>query len=457
MFSSSSYANTGGWITLFTNPSSEDVSTILGVRLQSTFDIGSFTFNRTNLTNYGDTIITADTTVTTFRAYSIAFKLAEDRLPPIFTAPKNATDIYQNTNVNFNTTWNDSVALAGYIFSINQTGVWVNSSYIEFNGKSNLSENISYIIADTKTNIGWMFYANDTSGNINQTDIFTFVVAGMVWNQTNITLPNLFTGNVRDSSALITSYGTNNNIQIACIGDCSVIKENFSDGTNLNDLESAVIGFNCSSVQEGNFSANFTLSSDGDITLTNLSISCNITERFPFWYNNLINDSAIYQGDTVRFNTTWNDTVSLNYSLFSTNISSLWLNDTRQQLNGKIDVSTNVSYINQTPGTRVGWRFYVNDSLGNTNQTDIFEYTVLGILWNQSTLSFGIVDINGVSNLNAKITSYGNNNNLQVSCAGNCSTIQDDFSDGTNLIDLDSIIVRFNCTSLNSGNYSNIK
>lgn len=67
------FSGTGAWITMYTNPTSSDLVQILGARLISTFDIGSFRFNATSLANYGNTNITADTTVVTFESYSIAF------------------------------------------------------------------------------------------------------------------------------------------------------------------------------------------------------------------------------------------------------------------------------------------------------------------------------------------------------------------------------------------------
>ena len=100
-----------------------------------------------------------------------------DTEPPQWSnATTNKTTIYQNDYVKFTANWTDDVGLTGYKFSINQTGGWVNSSFIPFSGFSNVSENITQITASAGTTVQWRFYANDTSDNRNVTDIQTFVV-----------------------------------------------------------------------------------------------------------------------------------------------------------------------------------------------------------------------------------------------------------------------------------------
>ncbi|MCK4820489.1 FG-GAP repeat protein, partial [bacterium] len=93
---------------------------------------------------------------------------------------ENATTVYRNDKVRFNTTWEDDHGLSGYIFSINQDGSWVNSSFTGFGGTWNISENITEITAAGGTTIYWRFYANDSGGNWNQTDVQSFAVANSV-------------------------------------------------------------------------------------------------------------------------------------------------------------------------------------------------------------------------------------------------------------------------------------
>ncbi|HJX06008.1 MAG TPA: LamG domain-containing protein [Candidatus Nanoarchaeia archaeon] len=93
---------------------------------------------------------------------------------------KNATNIYQNDYIMFNTSWTDTDGLAGYIFSINQTGTWANSTLTAFSGTSNVSQNITQITASAGTTVQWKFYANDTDGLWNMTDTQEFTVRSPV-------------------------------------------------------------------------------------------------------------------------------------------------------------------------------------------------------------------------------------------------------------------------------------
>ncbi|MEK6963534.1 MAG: LamG domain-containing protein [Nanoarchaeota archaeon] len=74
----STYAATGAWLNLYRVPYDPLTKvSILGLRLNSAFDLGSFAqgINGSYYT-YGDNTLTADTTVTTFEPYSLAFQTA---------------------------------------------------------------------------------------------------------------------------------------------------------------------------------------------------------------------------------------------------------------------------------------------------------------------------------------------------------------------------------------------
>ncbi len=90
----STYAGTGAWMTLFSNPTNSDTVNILGLRLNRNFDIGSFYFDGTNYVNYNDGALTNDTTVSTFEAYDLAFY--KPPAPPAATITLNSPA--NNTN-----------------------------------------------------------------------------------------------------------------------------------------------------------------------------------------------------------------------------------------------------------------------------------------------------------------------------------------------------------------------
>lgn len=79
--------------------------------------------------------------------------------------------------VTFNTTWNSTAGLGGYIFSINQSGTWVNSTFASFVSTRNISVNSTFINASAGTNVTWLFYANNSLGEWNVSALQSFVVS----------------------------------------------------------------------------------------------------------------------------------------------------------------------------------------------------------------------------------------------------------------------------------------
>ena len=93
---------------------------------------------------------------------------------------------YSDSNVNntiagqptlFSLSWDDNLGLSGYIFSTNNTGEWLNSSWAEFSGLTNISVNVSILDNYAMgTVIGWMFYANDTRNNWEVSATYNFSI-----------------------------------------------------------------------------------------------------------------------------------------------------------------------------------------------------------------------------------------------------------------------------------------
>jgi glutamine cyclotransferase len=73
----STYTGVGYWMQAVTNPRNEDNTKILIGRLNDNFDIGSINRSSTSFSNYGDSVVTADTAVTTYESFDITFLLVE--------------------------------------------------------------------------------------------------------------------------------------------------------------------------------------------------------------------------------------------------------------------------------------------------------------------------------------------------------------------------------------------
>jgi hypothetical protein len=321
---------------------------------------------------------------------SVSCTVSDTRAPTWSGNATNDTLIYQGETVRFNVSWSDAGSLNYSLFSTNLSGAWVNDTLQALSGATGTGLNYSYINQTPGQTVGWMFYANDSVNNWNATDIWTFRVLGIKWNDSAaIAFGTIEAGTVSSTYRDIKAYGNNSNVQISCSGSCTAIQQNFST-VSMADLQNITVRFNCSSTAPGSYSAVYSLTSANDTVQNNISVSCTVSDtRAPTWSGNATNDTLIYQGETVRFNVSWSDAGSLNYSIFSTNLSGVWVNDTPEALSGTSDTGLNYSYINQTPGQIVGWMFYANDSTNNWNQTGMNQFRVLGVTWNNSATEIG--------------------------------------------------------------------
>ena len=107
----------------------------------------------------------------------------------------------------------------------------------------------------------------------------------------------------------------------------------------------------------------------------------NIDLMSPLWGDDKQNISTINQNSAIQINITWNDTVELDDYIFSWNNTGSWEN-TSGELDGKsVEVSLNKT-INSSKGSVVGYQFYVNDTVGNLNSSDIFILNVVNVIPN---------------------------------------------------------------------------
>ena len=96
----------------------------------------------------------------------------------------NVSAVYQYDWVEFNTTWIENESLSYSIFSTNLSGQWKNATPQTIDPSDNTSMNLSYIGLAPSTVVSWMFYANNSFNEWNQTPVQSFMVGGVVWNQT---------------------------------------------------------------------------------------------------------------------------------------------------------------------------------------------------------------------------------------------------------------------------------
>ncbi len=108
----------------------------------------------------------------------VTLSVGLDKEPPKWFFPGIDKEvIYQSDLVTFTTNWTDDRNLKEFIFSINQGAGWENYSSTFFSGKENISSSKIQIRAPAFNIVYWRYYASDSSGNINVTDIQSFTVS----------------------------------------------------------------------------------------------------------------------------------------------------------------------------------------------------------------------------------------------------------------------------------------
>ncbi len=116
---------------------------------------------------------------------------------------------------------------------------------------------------------------------------------------------------------------------------------------------------------------NFTTSLSTATTTINMSL-----DNTPPTYSSLaINSSSIKKNDSIKFSALWSDDSALGYYIFSWNQSGSWVNDT-PALFGSDGYSNITKQVTANKSQRVDYIIFVNDSLGNLNQTTQDNFTI---------------------------------------------------------------------------------
>ena len=270
---------------------------------------------------------------------NIIVSVKDIKAPQWSDANTNKTTIYEGDYVKFTANWTDDVDLAGYKFSTNQSGTWVNSSFIPFSGTFNISENVTQITASAGTTVGWRFYANDTSDNGNATDIQSFVVesAEVI---TPVTPYMIYgrvfykNGSVCDNPALnITNMNNSKQWQAETNASYNYYQIALSGGSDLNATE--ILQFNVKAPDASQFNTtNHTVTPDeidsGGLFSYNITLEAPETPFIIYGWVNYSNGTAC-NGPTVTINNTntstqWQAETNASYNFYqlildTTNIS----------------------------------------------------------------------------------------------------------------------------------------
>jgi hypothetical protein len=120
-----------------------------------------------------------------------------------------------------------------------------------------------------------------------------------------------------------------------------------------------------------------------------------------FLYINDVTVSSTLSGNESIFSSTFSGKGNLSNYTFSTNISGSWINDTPVDISAETYEANATKQLTVVPGTIVGYRWYVSDQAGQTNDTGILNFTTTGSLpvINTITLSEDSGIITGSANI----------------------------------------------------------
>jgi len=106
-------------------------------------------------------------------------------------------------------------------------------------------------------------------------------------------------------------------------------------------------------------------------------------------------------GAAINFSILWNDNIALHPNgqyVFSTNNTGTWINDSVVNFTATPEWANVTKTLNSTVGTLVGYQWYVNDSVGNVNNTGEFTLVTTDTVKPQPEFGTNPIDVFNSSN-----------------------------------------------------------
>ncbi|MEA2035936.1 MAG: hypothetical protein U9O94_00400, partial [Nanoarchaeota archaeon] len=305
---------------------------------------------------YNLTVSASDGTGSSSNSSEVYFTL--DTTAPSFSNNwSNASSMKSNGNATFNITITDNFALNYYIFSWNGTGTWDNSTNGTLSGTSStLSISKSSSLGRDNV-IGYLWYANDSAGNLNKSIIRTFTIANNIPTTPTIIYP--VSGNNYTNIPYINFTSTDAD------GDTITYKI-YINGTLNMTTTTNVTDWNAS---DGYY--NLTVSaSDGTGSSSNSSsIEFLFSTAAPTFGGNKTNASETTPKylDVVQINITLTTGgAQLDGYFFAHNDSGTMTNSTYRDISGSTyTIVENITISNLKRSNILGWQVWANNTVSN--------------------------------------------------------------------------------------------
>ncbi|MBI4149371.1 hypothetical protein HY491_02905, partial [Candidatus Woesearchaeota archaeon] len=317
----------------------------------------------------------------------------------------------------FNITYADDTALDTIIFAVKNDSADSFTNISTFRvGAGTIAIDLAFNLSMSSTNgetFQWRFYGNDTSGNMNASDVFSFVVSDTVMsfsqNGTNFTSlrtgqNGMFNITAKDDDGLAMAiFSTRNRTEDVWFNFSAIAIGGTSYEIRYNYTVSAADGFTF----QWKFYVNDTGGTMNESGTFNVRLNDTIA---PYWAFNRTNFTSLRFNETGRFNITYVDNISLDTVIFAVKNDSndAFTNITTFRVGSGttlIDLAFNLS-MSSTNGETFQWRFYGNDTSGNMNATDVFTLVVSDTIMTFAENGTNFTSIrtgeNGMFNITAK-------------------------------------------------------
>jgi len=313
-----------------------------------------------------------------------SYQTTADVTPPTFSNySTNTTKPGEPTNFTIDVT--DDAGLdstAGYIFSTNNTGTWMNASFVYFTGTGATltAWNVTVLNSTELILVQWKFYANDTSNNWNVSELYNLTTSesesptfsNNATDTTGAGNPCNFTLDWDDNVGLSGYIFSTNNTGAWANASWIAFTSSPETAWNVTTLNTTV-----GILVQWKFYANDT--SDNWNTSDTYGL-ITIDEDNPTFTDNTTNTTIV--GEPVMFSVKWSDNAGLSGYIFEfDNCTGTLQEDAWQSFSGQTSPQwSNVTkIINSTVGCTIRWNVTANDTSNNWNSTGIQSFVTITI------------------------------------------------------------------------------
>jgi len=296
--------------------------------------------------------------------------------PQFNTNGTNSTDVKKSDHLLMFANLTDDTSVDDYIFGFdNGNGVFVNDTVVSVGAvSSNVSTN-KIITARKDATIRWRWHFNDSSGNGNQTDIFTVTIN----NSRPIVTLNSPADQTQSEFQLIANFtvtdGDGDPMNITLFINGTI---NATNTTSLPNGTTETINATSMGLPNKHFQW-IIQACDNSSQCTNSTARTyiHVDTTLPQYNTNGSNQTDVKKNDhLLMFVNLTDDTLVDDYIFGFDDGSGTFVNDTVVSV---ALISSNVSVskiITSNKNKILRWRWHFNDSSGNGNQTDIFTVTI---------------------------------------------------------------------------------